>query len=238
MSVWAPKRFWSTTSVEEIEGGFEVLLDARRVKTPAKAPLILPTRAMAQEVAQEWQAQDEKIDPTSMPATRSANAAIDKVTPQHAEVADMIAAYGDCDLICYRADSPVELVERQAQGWDPLIDWARAELSVSLSCVTGVIHSPQDENETTKLTRKVHDLNAFELAAFHDLVSLSGSLIIGFAAIQEHMDPSELWLRSRIDEIWQEEQWGSDEEASEMSEVKRRAFMHADRFFHLARKRD
>jgi len=234
MNDWAAKRFWTDATVEKTADGFEVLLDARRVKTPAKAPLVLPTAEMAQAVADEWQAQGKKIDPTTMPVTRSANAAIDKVTPQHAEVADMIAAYGDSDLLCYRAHSPVELVQRQSDVWDPLLDWAKHELSVELNAVAGVIHVPQEPKHLKTLTLRVHELDAFQLAAFHDLVSLSGSLVIGFAAIRGHMDPSELWLRSRIDEIWQEEQWGADEEASEMAEIKRQAFMHANRFFHLA----
>ena len=106
MSEWAPKRFWKTTSVAELEDGYTVELDGRRVRTPAKAALVVPSQRMAEAVAAEWDAQTESVDPATMPFTRSANAAIDKVTHQHAEVADMLADYGDTDLLCYRADSP------------------------------------------------------------------------------------------------------------------------------------
>ncbi|HSG54818.1 MAG TPA: ATP12 family chaperone protein, partial [Paracoccaceae bacterium] len=121
MSEWTAKRFWKQATVAPAAGGFTVLLDGRSVKTPAKAALILPNEAMAQAVAAEWDAQEGKINPESMPVTRSANAAIDKVAPQKDAVAEMIAAYGDADLLCYRAMAPQELIVRQAAAWDPLL---------------------------------------------------------------------------------------------------------------------
>ena len=117
MSEWAAKRFWKEAGVSETDQGFGVHLDGRRVRTPAKAELIVPTHAMAQAIATEWDAQDSKIVPDTMPVTRAANAAIDKVAHQHAEVARMIADYGDSDLLCYRAESPAELAARQAEAW-------------------------------------------------------------------------------------------------------------------------
>ena len=144
MSDWKAKRFWKAADVAETNHGFTVHLDGRAVKTPAKAPLVVPTRAMAQAIAKEWDAQDGLIAPDTMPVTRAANAAIDKVTHQHDEVAQMIAGYGDTDLLCYRADSPVELVARQAAAWDPLLDWAADTLEARLKPVTGIMHSPQD----------------------------------------------------------------------------------------------
>lgn len=234
MNDWAAKRFWTSTTVAEGDDGFEVLLDSRRLRTPAKSALILPTRQMADEVAAEWQAQGERIDPGTMPVTRSANAAIDKVRVQHGEVAEMVVAYGDSDLLCYRADAPVELIQRQAEGWDPLLDWAGDALSARLRPVTGVMHMPQDPEALSALSSQVHALDAFQLTAFHDLVALSGSLVIGFAAIRGHLPPETLWQRSRIDEHWQEEQWGADDEASQQAEQKKQAFLHAERFFKLA----
>ena len=112
MSEWKQKRFWKEASVGEVDGGFTILLDGRTVKTPAKAALVMPTRVMAEAAAAEWQAQEDEVLPLTMPVTRSANAAIDKVAIQHGEVADMLAAYGGTDLLCYRADSPQELIER------------------------------------------------------------------------------------------------------------------------------
>lgn len=233
MSEWKQKRFWTGVAVTEDEGGHTVELDGRRVKTPAKAPLLLPTRALAEAVASEWDAQDTDIDPLSMPFTRTANAAIDKVRPQLPEVADMLAAYGDSDLLCYRAEAPQELVDRQAKIWDPALDWAETELGVRLSVQSGVIHRPQEAEGQERLKAQVHALSAFHLAAFHDLVSLSGSLILGFAAAGGWREADEIWQMSRLDELWQEEQWGADDEAQEAAEVKRQAFLHAKRFFDI-----
>jgi chaperone required for assembly of F1-ATPase len=231
MSEWAAKRFWTDTNVVQVGEGFAIHLDARPVRTPAKAPLILPSQAMADAVAAEWEAQGDKIDPLTMPYTRSANAAIDKVTSQKAEVVEMIAAYGDSDLICYRADSPQGLVARQAAGWDPLVDYAATELGAPLVLVTGVMHLPQDPESLQSLTDHVAALDPFQLTAFHDLVSLSGSLIMGFAAIRGYASPTDLWDLSRIDEQWQIEQWGEDELAMEQAGLKRAAFLHAAQFY-------
>lgn len=235
MSEWKAKRFWTAASVVPIDGGFTVHLDNRAVKTPAKTPLIVPTRAMAAAIAAEWDAQEGQIDPRTMPVTRSANAAIDKVAVQHPEVAQMIADYGDSDLLCYRAPGPVELIERQAQMWDPLLDWAEATLGVRLSTATGVVHVPQDHRHLTELSARVHAMDNFTLAAFHDLVSLSGSLILGFAVLMDHRSADEIWHLSRLDEEWQIEQWGADEDAAAMAETKRLAFLHAKFFLDLAR---
>lgn len=234
MSEWKQKRFWTDVNVEKDEGGYSVMLDGRRIKTPAKAPLALPSREMAEAVAAEWAAQEGEIDPRSMPFTRSANAAIDKVRTQHAEVADMLADYGDSDLLCYRADSPQELVERQAAAWDPALDWAEAELGARLEPRSGVIHRPQAPEALNRLRAQVHLLDAFQLAAFHDLVSLSGSLVLGFAAAQGWRDAETLWQLSRLDELWQEEQWGVDDEATAVAEQKRAAFLHAKTFYDFA----
>ncbi|NDW46518.1 ATP12 family chaperone protein [Ruegeria sp. PrR005] len=234
MSDWKPKRFWELATVAERDGSFAVELDGRPVRTPAKTLLTLPTRPMAEAVAAEWDAQEKEVDPRTMPFTRSANAAIDKVRVQHAEVADLLAAYGDSDLLCYRAVHPAELATRQSQIWDPALDWARDTFGVRLITVNGLMHQPQPESVQAQLSARVHDLSDFQLAAFHDLVSLSGSLVLGFAAALDWRDPDEIWRISRLDELWQEEQWGPDEEAQALAELKRQAFLHAKRFFDLS----
>lgn len=235
MSQWKVKRFWTEATAVPVEGGFTVHLDGRPVKTPAKASLIVPTHALADRIAAEWDVQEGQVDPSAMPFTRSANAAIDKVTAQHAEVADLLAAYGDADLLCYRADSPDGLIARQAEGWDPLLDWAADTLGARLAPVTGVVHQPQDAAVQKNLTDRVHALAPFALTAFHDLVSMSGSLIIGFAALADARPIEELWRLSRIDETWQEEQWGVDDEARAQAAVKETDFLHAKTFHDLAR---
>jgi len=227
MTDWKAKRFWKDAAVVEVDGGFTVELDGRRVKTPAKRPLTLPTRTMAEAVAAEWQAQDKQIDPRTMPVTKTANAAIDKVAVQKDEVVDMLAAYGDSDLLCYRADSPEELVARQAAEWDPMLAWAATTLGVSLRTRQGIMHQPQSPEALAELHRRTAALDAFQLAAFHDLVSLTGSFILGFAALEQAFDPDEIWALSRLDENWQAEQWGRDDVAEEEAEIKRQAFLHA-----------
>jgi chaperone required for assembly of F1-ATPase len=234
MSEWKAKRFWKAAAVVPGDTGFTVELDGRGIKTPAKTPLILPTQAMAQAVALEWDAQEEQINPETMPVTKTANAALDKVTIQHAEVADLLAAYGDSDLLCYRADTPAELVARQADIWDPMLDWGRDALGVRLEARVGIIHQPQDAAGQAILSARVHALDAFELAAFHDLVSLSGSLILGFAAAMDARPAQELWNISRLDEIYQAEQWGKDDEAEALAALKSDSFLHAKRMFDLA----
>ncbi|SFJ44177.1 ATP12 family chaperone protein [Celeribacter neptunius] len=233
MAEWAAKRFWKDTTVAEADGGFTVHLDGRPVRTPAKAPLIVPTRALAELIAAEWQAQEGVIDPNTMPATRGANAAIDKVTVQQADVADMLAEYGDSDLLCYRAEHPKELVARQKEAWDPILEWAATHLGARLEPRAGVIHLPQPSEALQTLRRKTHDFTAFELAAFHDLVSLSGSLILGFAVTEGHLPAEEAWRISRVDEQFQLEQWGEDEEEAEAVEIKRLSFAQAALFYRV-----
>lgn len=231
MSEWKAKRFWKAAAVTEAGGGFTVELDGRPVKTPAKAALIVPSRALAQEIAQEWDAQEGEIRPAGMPATRFANAAIDKVAHQHGEVAQMLAGYGDADLLCYRAAGPVELVQRQVAAWDPLLDWAESVLGARLVPVQGVMHVAQARCALEHLAGQVRQMDHFSLTAFHDLVSLSGSLIIGFAALHDVHPPETLWRLSRIDEAWQAELWGRDEEAHAAAQRKQADFFNAKRFY-------
>jgi len=237
MSDWAAKRFWTDANVVETPEGFTVHLDTRAVRTPAKSALIVPTQALAEAIAAEWQAQEDVIQPDEMPVTRAANSAIDRVGPQFREVADLIADYGDSDLICYRADTPQELVARQNAAWDPLMAWSGSALDAPLQAQTGVIHAPQDPASLQALKARVHACDAFELTALHDLVALSGSLVIGLAACADYRSISELWELSRIDEMWQIEQWGVDEEAEAETARKRRAFLDAHLFYKNSRSR-
>ncbi|MEM7519961.1 MAG: ATP12 family protein [Pseudomonadota bacterium] len=234
MSDWKLKRFWTDVTVETAGGGFGVRLDGRGIKTPAKRAIVMPTQGLADAVAAEWAAQKEEINPLEMPATRTVNAAIDKVATQHAEVADMLAAYGDSDLLCYRADTPQTLIARQAAAWDPMLDWGHEALGARLAPRTGVMHTPQDPAALARLKELTHALTAFELAAFHDLVSLSGSLVLAFATARGHEAPEAVWEISRLDETWQAEQWGRDEEAETQANLKRQDFLHAARMFALS----
>ncbi len=233
MSSWEMKRFWQDATVQQADGGFAVLLDGRAVKTPAKAALVLPTAALAEAVACEWRAVEEKIEPNLMPYTRSANAAIDKVGEQFDEVAELIAAYADSDLLCYRADSPAELRARQDAAWDALLQWVEREHGLKLDAHSGVMHKAQALQMQELALHLTCELSSFQLTAFHDLVSMSGSFVIGLAAVEGWQSPEGLWEISRIDELWQEELWGKDEEATQTAAIKEAAFIHAAKFYRL-----
>jgi chaperone required for assembly of F1-ATPase len=233
VTAWAPRRFWTTAEAARAEGGFAVHLDGKPVRTPLKAPLVLPTEALALAIAEEWQAVAGKVDPKTMPLTRMANSAIDKVAPQFPAVAEMLAAYGGSDLLSYRAEGPPALVQRQAAAWDPLLDWAEATHGARLRTTQGIMPAPQPPESLARLARAVHALTPFQLAAFHDLVALSGSLVLALATAGRRLDAETAWTLSRIDEDWQISQWGADEEAAEHAALKRADFLTADRFFAL-----
>ncbi len=233
MSVWAAKRFWTDATVEAADGGWTVRLDARAVKTPQKAALVMPTEAMAQAVADEWQAQVGLVRPDTMPVTRSANSAIDKVAPQRDEVVGLIAAYGGSDLLCYRAVFPPALIERQAEAWDPLLAWSADALGAPLVATAGVMPIAQDAASLAVLHARVAGMGDFQIAAFHDLVAISGSLIIALAVTEGRLTNDQAWDCSRIDEAWQNEQWGVDDDAAAMEAMRRVGFDHAGRFYGL-----
>lgn len=233
MSGWTAKRFWQAAQAEPCEGGFTVRLDGRGVKTPAKAPLVVPTLAMAQAIAAEWDAQTGVVKPETMPVTRAANSAIDKIVPQRAEVVGLLAAYGASDLLCYRAAGPEALAERQAAAWDPVLDWAAEVFGARLAVTRGVMPVAQDAAAVARLEAEVAGLSVFRLAGFHDLVAISGSLVLALAVIRGRLGVAEAWDLSRIDEAWQVEQWGEDEEAAEAEAVRRVAFEAASRFYAL-----
>jgi chaperone required for assembly of F1-ATPase len=228
---WKAKRFWQDVSVTEAPEGFAVMLDTRRVLTPGKQPLILPTRTMAEAVAAEWAAQEGEIQPLTMPVTRAANSAIERVRPQKPEVAAMLSAYAETDLTCHRAASPAELVARQAQAWDPVLDWAATAHGAPLIPTTGVLPVHQPPESLRALAHHVAALGEFHLTALHDLVTLSGSLLLGLATAERHVDPETAWSLSRIDEDWQIEQWGRDEDADAVMQIKRTQFLQADVFW-------
>lgn len=234
MSDWKPKRFWKKAQAEACDDGFTVLLDGRPVRTPAKAPLAVPTLVMAQAIAAEWDAQQELIDPRTMPVTRGANAAIDKVRTQRDEVVDLLAEYGDSDLLCYRAAGPEGLIRKQVEAWDPMLDWAADALGVRLAVGEGVMHVAQSPEALAQLRNELAAFDEFALAAVHDLISLSGSLILALGVTREAVAVEKAWLLSRIDEHWQVSQWGEDEEATAAEAIKRQAFEDAARFYRFS----
>jgi chaperone required for assembly of F1-ATPase len=233
MTGWTPKRFWTEVDVRPEGQGFAVRLDGRLARTPLKAPLVVPTEAFANEVAAEWRAQADTLDPRAMPATRLANAALDKVAAQRAEVAEMLAGYGASDLLSHRAEGPERLVERQRAAWDPVLAWATEALEAPLGTGAGIMPVAQDAAVLDRLRARVEAMEPFHLAAFHDLVALSGSLILALAVTEGWLAPEEAWSLSRLDEDYQAEEWGEDEEAAAAAAARRAAFLDAARFWRL-----
>ena len=227
------KRFWKTVSVVPTEGGWSIELDGRPMKTPARELLVAPTEALAQAIADEWSAVDETIDPRAMPLTGLANAAIDRVAPDRTTFAAGLAKYAEADLACYRADTPQKLVDRQAGQWDALLSWARRRFDVDFATTSGLIHVPQPPATIEQLTHAVAALDPFRLAGLSPLVTIGGSLLAAHALFERTMTPKEAWEAVSIDERWQLEQWGSDEEAQVALDNRRRDFMSAARFLEL-----
>lgn len=230
------KVFWKDVRVTAAaEGGFAVSLDARQIRTPAKAALSLPTEALAEALAAEWRAQTGDVHPERMPLTRAANSAIDRVTPGYDAVASDLAGYGGSDLLCYRAPHPEALAARQAAAWDPLLAWAAEDLGVRLAVTTGVMHLAQDDAALAALAGVVRAHDAWALTALHDLVVLSGSLILALAVSRGRLDAETAWRLSRIDETWNVETWGADAEAEVRAERQKGAFLEAERLLQLLR---
>ncbi|WP_273510423.1 ATP12 family chaperone protein [Planktotalea frisia] len=235
MADWTMKRFWKVAEAVEVEGGFSVHLDGRSIKTPGKSALVVPTQVMAERMALEWDAQEKVVNPNTMPVTKSANSAVDKVTAQFDAVADMLGEYAGTDLLCYRADRPVALSARQAEHWDPLLSWCAQRFAAPLTPVSGVMFAAQPESSLVTLRALLDDMSAFELTAMHDLITLPGSFVIGLAAMHEYARPEELWELSRLDERYQQEQWGLDDDAEEMARIKLEAFKHAHDFYKMSK---
>jgi chaperone required for assembly of F1-ATPase len=224
------KRFWKHVTVDAERG---VRLDDRPVRTPGRAPLLLPTDMLAEAVADEWRAVTDDIDPRAMPLTGLANAAIDRIAPDPTAFAAGLAAYGESDLLCYRADSPPDLVARQVAMWDPPLDWARDRYDVHFEIVSGVMHRPQPEATIERLGTAIAARRAFELAPLSPIVTITGSLVLALALAEQAMDADAVWAAANLDEDWQAEQWGEDDLAVKTREAHQREFAAAARFLSL-----
>ncbi len=224
------KRFYKQVSVTTERG---IMLDARPVKTPAKATLILPTAALAEEVAAEWRAQDKDILPHTMPFTGLANAAIDRVAPDPHAFAAGLARYGESELLCYRADIPPDLVARQDALWNPLLAWARLRYDVSFTIITGIMHQHQPAEALARLSAAIAARSPWELAALSPIVTIAGSLVIALAVLEREIAADAAFDVAHLDELWQAEQWGEDWMAAETRAAHRAEFVAACRFLNL-----
>ncbi len=224
------KRFWTDVA---IDADRVVTLDGKPVRTPGRRPLVLPTGALAEAVADEWRAVGETIDPRTMPLTGLANAAIDPIAADQAGFAAGLARYTESDLLCYRADGPPLLVERQAAAWDPLLDWAARRYDVHFAVTAGVMHVAQPALTVTRLATAMAAFDIFALAGLSPIITLTGSLVIGLALIEHHIDADAAWAAAGIDEDWSVEMWGEDWQAAQSREAKRREFDQGVRFLRL-----
>jgi chaperone required for assembly of F1-ATPase len=227
------KRFYKEAAVAPADGGWQITLDGRPVKTPARHGLVVPTERLGQAIAEEWWGQGEEIDPRSMPLTGLANAAIDRVAPDPTLFAAGLARYGESDFLCYRAEGPQPLVERQVQLWDPLLAWARRRYDIEFETACGIMHRPQHQETIERLARAIASRDAFQLAALSPLVTVSGSLVIALALAEGAIDLETGWAAATLDETWQIEQWGEDAEAAAMLASRRRDFDAGYRFLSL-----
>jgi chaperone required for assembly of F1-ATPase len=224
------KRFWKNVAVDAERG---VLLDDRPVRTPGRNPLLVPSAALAEAIADEWRAVADDIDPRAMPLTGLTNAAIDRIAPDPQAFAIGLAAYGESDLLCYRADSPPDLVERQAALWDPPLDWARDRYDVHFEIATGIMHRAQPEATIERLSIAIAARPAFELAPLSPIVTITGSLVLALALVEREMTADAVWAAANLDEDWQAEKWGLDDLAIKTRETQQRDFEAAVRFLSL-----
>ena len=228
-----PKRFYKDFAVKDESAGAALLLDGKTVRTPAKKNLVLPGRALAEAVAEEWRAQGERIDPASMPLTKLANSAIDGVAGREQAVIDDIMNHAASDLLCYRAAGPRGLVDAQTRHWDTVLAWAKEALDAPLVLGEGVVHVTQPQVSLDRLKEKLAERDPFSLAALHVMTALTGSALLALAVALGRMTPEEAWAAAHVDEDWQISQWGEDQEAAERRANRRRDFTAAARMLKL-----
>ena len=218
---------------DTVQPVYQILLDGRVIKTPKKRVLAVPALALAEAVAAEWVAQDKVIDPATMPLTRIANTALDAVAEHMTEVAADIAAFAGSDLVCYRAAAPHDLAQRQAAAWNPLLEWARHELGLRLNVGFGVVHVTQPEETPSRVLIQIGQLDAFRLAALHVMTTLTGSAVLAFACARGRISAEQAWHVAHIDEDWQIEMWGEDQEARDRRAFRLDEFQSASHLFAL-----
>jgi chaperone required for assembly of F1-ATPase len=229
----SPKRLYREVSVAPAGPGFEVRLDGRALRTPGKAALGLPTRALAEAVAAEWAAQGERVRPASMPLTTLACTAIDRIVPRRAEMVAEILDYAGTDMLCYRAERPQNLAERQAALWQPLLDWAARDLDAPLQVTTGVLPASQPEEAVSALAGVVEALDELELAALASATQASGSLVVALALHRGRLSAAEAFAAAELDATFQIERWGEDPEATRRRDGVRADLEAASRFVAL-----
>ncbi|MGA0600901.1 ATP12 family chaperone protein [Caulobacter sp. KR2-114] len=226
-----PRRFYKTATVEPVAVGFEVRLDGRAPKSPGGRRLEAPTEALAEAIAAEWRAQGEHIDLATMPLTRLAYTALDGVAGAREATAETIASYAGSDLVCYFAEAPVALVSRQEAAWSPMLEWADTELGVALVRVEGVMHRAQPSQSLQRARALALEADDFALAGLAFGAALFGSTVLALAVARGRLTGEDAFALSRLDEAFQEEQWGLDEEAAQRTAAMAREADMLERWF-------
>jgi len=217
------KRFYVQAQAVAAATGFAIQLDGKPVKTPAGRPLEVPSLALAEAIAEEWAAQDEMVIPATMPLTQLASTALDRVEPERAHITGELMAYAGTDLLCYRAEIPVDLAARQARDWQPLLDWATLALDAPLVVTTTVLAVTQPPLALAALERTLNRTDPWRLTAIQSAAAALGSLVLALALAEGRLSATEAFDLSQLDETYQIEQWGEDYEAAD-----RRAALAAD----------
>lgn len=225
------KRFWKEAKVVEVENGFGIQLDGRSLRTPSKAIFAVAHEEIARMTADEWMAQGDEVDPATMPATRMANSVIDKVSVNFDAIVEMLTEYAGSDLLCYRATTPQALIAEQARVWDPLLEWSATAFNAPFVTTSGVMYVTQPAQSVEMYRAILNAMNMYQLAGVHDLISISGSIVITMALITNHLDLNQAWQAVIVDDLWQERQWGADEEAQANLSVKFDDFKFAYKFW-------
>ncbi len=230
------RRFYREVTVDLGEQGHRILLDGRPVRTPAKQALSAPSAPLAEAIAEEWREQADAIRPDTMPLTRLASTAIDRMPAQRQAAIEEVIAYTDTDLVCYRAAEPFELVQRQQRAWQPMLEWLRETFAVRLVVTTSILPLVQPPAARAALRGVIEDLDDWPLVGMHAATTALGSLVLGLALLRGHLDAEAALAASLLDELYEIERWGSDTEAERRHQVLRRDVSGAARF--LASLRD
>lgn len=210
-----PKRFYKSADAAKQEDGFGILLDGRPVRTPAKNVVMVPRERLALALAEEWNAQAEVIDPEKMPLTRLINSAIDGVSREKDAVRAEILKYAASDLLCYRAGGPDRLVERQRVHWDPVLDWMDERFKAPFKLAEGIVFVEQPAESLDAVAAALEPLDVFRLSAASVVTTLTGSALLALALLENRLSVAEAWAAAHVDEDWNVELWGEDEEAAE-----------------------
>lgn len=229
------KRFYKDVTVEPREGGFAVLLDGKPVKTPARADLVLPTRVLAESVAEEWREQHGEIAPAKMPLTKAANTAIDRVGPRMDEVIQDLLKFAGADLLAYRAEAPADLAARQARQWDPWLAWAERSHGAKLAVTSGIVAIEQPPEALAALERVLAVHDAFSLTGLHAATTILGSLVLALALADAHLTARGAFELATLDERYQAEKWGLDQAAEARARTLEAELESAANFIGLAR---